>query len=156
VGLALTDDRGTRVTFTGEQLPEPAHFVTTVTVPGTGRWKVTAIQGVFAGFHVGSLSVPGTFEPLGVPAAPSTQDLEKYWPGAVRPPVLPIDKNRDPFASEVADLQLPANPETLGTPATRPDTRPWILAGALLVSLAALALGARRWWSHRRVPSVSR
>lgn len=161
VGLTLTDDGGKRVTFTGQQLPEPAHYVTTITVPNAGRWKVTAIQGIFAGFHVGSLNVPGTFEPLGVPAAPSTQDMQKYWPGAVRPPVLPIDQNREPFvrdvpALEVPNVEVPAVAETVGTPATRPDTRPWVLAGALLVSLAALALGARRWWSRRGVAEVSR
>jgi hypothetical protein len=108
VGLTLADTQGTTVSFRGRALAEPAHYVTTLTVPRAGRWRVTGVQGVFANFHVGTLTVPGTLTALGVPAAPSPADLQKYWPGPVRPPVLQIDQNRDPFIQEPSDLDQPA------------------------------------------------
>ncbi len=158
VGLTLTDERGSRITFAGAQLPEPAHYVTTVTVPYSGRWKVTAIQGIFEGFHIGALTVPGTFQPLGVPAAPSAQDLQKYWPGAVRPPVLEIDRDRAPFVSatepDLVAEPVPANAQaddTVAAAAARPDTRKPIFAAGLVLLLAALALGGLRWWQRRGV-----
>jgi hypothetical protein len=117
VGLTLTDGRGTSVSFPGRALAEPAHYATTVTVPSSGRWRVTGQQGVFGGFHVGTLSVPGTLEALGVPAAPSPADLRKYWPGRVRPPVLPIDHQRDPYAPQVPDDDGSANGPAATTPA---------------------------------------
>jgi hypothetical protein len=164
VGLMLSDDRGSRISFTGTPLPEPAHYVTTVTVPHAGRWKVTGIQGIFGGFHVGELTVPGTWQPLGVPAAPSPQDLEKYWPGKVRPPVLTIDRQRDPYVNEDTQPEVitepaPANAAaggqetgTRGVAATQPDPLDRALAGGLVILLlVALALGGR-WWIRRGVP----
>src|SRR5688572_1803730 len=111
VGLTLADGNGSRVNFTGTALPEPAHYVTTVTVPSAGQWKVIAVQGVFAGYHVGALKVPGTFQPLGVPAAPSPQDLQKYWPGKVQPPVLKVDQNREPFVYDTTKQDEPDEPD---------------------------------------------
>jgi hypothetical protein len=166
VGLTLSDDRGSRATFTGKELPEPAHYVTTVTVPYAGQWKVTAVQGIFAGFHVGALSVPGTFQPQGVPAAPSEQDIQRYWPGKVQPPVLKVDQNRDPFVNddtkpdviaETAPANAPAADNDTGTgdvAANRPDPRTWILAGGLVVLLLVAAAFGRRWWVRRSMPQT--
>jgi hypothetical protein len=177
VGLTLADGRGTRVTFTGKELPEPAHYVTTVTVPHAGRWTVFGVQGIFAGFHVGALTVPGTFQPLGVTAAPSETDMQKYWPGKVRPPVLEEDQNRDaivydedteakmiakqaradaapPAAGSGGGTDTGAGEQNAAAPAERPDPRLWILAGGLVVLLAALAVGGRRWWVRRGVPQT--
>jgi hypothetical protein len=178
VGLMLSDDRGSQVTFTGKELPEPAHYVTTVTVPYAGEWKVVGVQGIFAGFRVGTVTVPGTFKPLGVPAAPSATDMAKYWPGKVRPPVLKEDQNRDAFVydhvkPDVIVEPAPANAAAGGNDtaikdaagggrdnvasdiaADRPGTHLWILTGGLVVLLlVALALG-RRWWIRHRVPQI--
>lgn len=161
VGLTLSDDNGSRITFAGTSLPEPAHYVTTVTVPSAGRWKVTAVQGVFAGYHVGTLTVPGTFKPLGVPAAPSAQDLQKYWPDKVQPPVLEVDQGREPF---VYDDAKPDEPDAIAQPAPAnaaadpaanyPDSSTRVLIGTLaLLLLIALALGGR-WWARRGVPQT--
>jgi hypothetical protein len=158
VGLTLTDDRGARVSFTGRALAEPAHYATTMTVPHDGEWRVIGVQGIFMGFHVGTLTVPGSLTALGVPAAPSPEDMQKYWPGPVRPPVLPIDQNRDPFAAEPQRLpdpaaaQQPAPPAVDADSATGSETRSAARAPLLAAVIAgvALVLGlavvGRRWW----------
>lgn len=162
VGLTLADTRGASVSFPGRALAEPAHYAATVTVPHDGRWRVTGVQGIFASFHVGTLTVPGTLEALGVPAAPSPADMAQYWPGSVRPPVLPIDQNRDPFAPEpqgVTDQATaeapPATPavgaDSVGAPAAQRDVRPPLLAVVVggLVLVLALGVGGHRWWTRR-------
>lgn len=166
VGLTLTDDRGARVSFSGRALGEPAHYATTVTVPHDGSWRVTGVQGLFASFHVGTLTVPGSLTALGVPAAPSATDMQRHWPGPVRPPVLPIDRNRDPFAAERSDAtDLPATqpraPEAAGAesaaePAQRGSRTPLlasVIAGVTV--LLALGFGERRRRIRARQPVAS-
>lgn len=75
--------------FVGRALPEPAHFAVSVAVPA-GTWRVYAMQGWFAEFEIGTLTVPG-----GLTLAPSEQSAEvtgrpegggePYW-GAIHPP----------------------------------------------------------------------
>ncbi|HEX5594739.1 MAG TPA: hypothetical protein VFX61_01760 [Micromonosporaceae bacterium] len=161
VGLALVDARGTSVSFPGRALAEPAHYTATVTVPHDGSWRVTGVQGVFADFHVGTLTVPGSLEALGVPAAPSPADLQKYWPGSVRPPVLPIDQKRDPFAPQPLPVTDQAAAETAATPAAGAEpastptvqrgVRAWLVAVAVggLVLVLAVGVGGHRWWIRR-------
>jgi hypothetical protein len=167
VGVTLTDDRSASVSFTGRALAEPAHYTTAVTVPHDGTWRVSGVQGIFMDFHVGTLTVPGSLKALGVPAAPSAADLQKYWPGAVRPPVLPIDQNRDPFVAEPqrppdqsAARQLPAPPAVEADPPTVSKTQSALRAPVLAAVIAGVALvlgfgvGGRRLWirSGRRAP----
>jgi hypothetical protein len=162
VGLTLTDGRGASASFTGRPLAEPAHYATVVTVPHNGSWRVIGVQGIFMGFHVGTLTVPGSLTALGVPAAPSPADMQKYWPGPVCPPVLPIDQNRDPFAAEPQSLanqsatqQLPAPPPVDVDSAAVPEPQhafripllPMVIAGVVLV--LASGVGGRRWWIRR-------
>jgi hypothetical protein len=163
VGLMLTDDAGASVSFAGRALAEPAHYTTTVTVPHDGSWRVTGVQGMFLPFHVGTLTVPGTLKALGVPAAPSQEDVQKYWPGPVRPPVLPIDHQRDPFGLDAP--KVPEQPLTQPRPAaaavdpksaTEPvgsSARrvPLLAAGIAGVALVlALGAGGRAWRTRRR------
>jgi hypothetical protein len=151
VGLTLADGDGATLSFTGRALAEPAHYATTVTVPHDGSWRVTGVQGVFMDFHVGTLTVPGGLAPLGVPAAPSPEDMRRYWPGRVRPPVLPIDRNRDPFeepapgGTDQAAAQPPAaSPAGGADPAAEPaaDGGRRVPMPALVVAGVALALAA--------------
>lgn len=163
VALRLTDTKGATVSFQGRALAEPSHFATTLTVPRDGTWRVTGVQGVFADYHVGTLTVPGTLRALGVPAAPSAADLDRYWPGPVRPPVLPVDQQRDPYNPDSADVE-PAAPVT-ATPTGRTEpataaatdrgTDGRLVAAAVVgVGLVfGLAIGGRRRWG-RRTPSV--
>jgi hypothetical protein len=157
VGLTLTDDRGASVSFDGRALAEPAHYTTTVTVPHDGSWRVTGVQGVFMSFHVGTLTVPGSLAALGVPAAPSPADMQRYWPGRVRPPVLPVDRTRDPFeagSSHVTDQAaarpLPASPaagaeaDAAAEPAARRGIPAPLLAAIIAGAALVLAFGIGR------------
>jgi hypothetical protein len=165
VGLTLTDARGERLSFPGKEQAEPAHYVTTVTVPRNGTWQLTGVQGAFPSYDVGTLTVPGSLYVRPVPAAPSAADLAKYWPGAVRPPVLlteeqargntgqPVTAVEQPVAQAPAAAQ--AADSTAGRDANdavpvRPGivTTVAIVAGGLLL-VAALAIGVRRRWSRR-------
>lgn len=165
VGLVFTDTGGASASFPGRALVEPAHYATTVTVPHDGRWRVTGVQGVFMSFHVGTLTVPGSLEVLGVPAAPSPADLQKYWPGPVRPPVLRVDLHRDPFAPAPAGAveqfaaALPATPAVVWDPADGPAVQrgvrvppPAVVIGGVGLVLA-LGVGGRRWWLRRVRPN---
>jgi hypothetical protein len=168
VGITLADTRGTSASFPGRALAEPAHYVTTVTVPQDGRWRVTGVQGIFASYHVGTLTVPGSLEALGVPAAPSPVDIATYWPGSVRPPVLPIDQNRDPFAQEPPGVTVQDTAEALpptpaigadsAVPAAQRGLRAWLLAMVIggVVLVLALGVGGRRWWRYWRARSTRR
>lgn len=169
VGITLTDERGASVSFTGQALAEPAHYATTLTVPHDGKWRVVGVQGIFMGFHVGTLTVPGSLAPLGVPAAPSPADMQRYWPGRVRPPVLPIDQNRDPFAAETQRLPVQSATQQLPAPVavdadspavsqTRSAARAPLLAAVIggVALVLALGVGGRRLWirSGRRAPAA--
>jgi hypothetical protein len=70
-----------------------------VTVPYDSSWRVVGVQGRFQAYEMGTLQVPGTLTALGVPAAPAAEDLDRYWPGPARPPVLPVDQTRDPYGA---------------------------------------------------------
>jgi hypothetical protein len=157
VGLALIDDGGATVTFPGRELAEPAHYVAMVTVPHDGTWRVVGIQGHFQPYDIGPLQVPGTATALGVPAAPGPADIAKYWPGPVRPPVLPVDQTRDPYggasaigavaaASPVASA-APAAPAASAAEAT-PSRR--ALPELVAVVLIAIATGLGLFAAARR------
>jgi hypothetical protein len=164
VGLTFTDAHGKGVHFAGRALAEPAHYVATVTLPRDGTWQVVGVQGTFMDFHVGSWTVPGSLTALGVPAAPSAEDLSKYWPGEVRPPVMPVNTNRDPFgqAPEVVIEEPATAPSAQVLPAAdaeragaqvQPAVRmPVLLAVAVAGVMLALGLGlgGRSWWLRRR------
>jgi hypothetical protein len=167
VGLVLVDDAGSRASFPGTASAEPAHYTTSMTVPHGGRWEVYGVQGIFMSYHVGTLTVPGTIASLGVPAAPSAADLARHWPGAVRPPVLRVDPNRDPFVQPGAEATIGRSdltavqpgvqqppPPAAAVPADRPGERrsnpaPTLLAAASLLVIAAAATG-RLWWPRLR------
>jgi hypothetical protein len=155
VGLTLTDGDGATLSFAGRALAEPAHYATTVTVPHDGSWRVTGVQGIFMDFHVGTLTVPGRLAALGVPAAPSPEDMRKYWPGPVRPPVLPIDKNRDPFEQPAPLVASPAGgvDRAAGTGADRGLPVPM---AAVVIAAVALVLAAGVAGFGRRIRRIRR
>ena len=75
--------------FEGTALPEAAHYAVAVAVP-KGRWRVYAMQGWFAEFEVGTLTVPGglVLKPSEMAVnvgGHSDNGAEVHW-GAVHPP----------------------------------------------------------------------
>jgi len=156
VGLTFTDSSGASVSFSGSALAEPAHYATTVTIPHDGTWRVTGVQGIFADYHVGTLTVPGSLETLGVPAAPSAEDMQRYWPGPVRPPVLPIDQARDPFVPAPAEVpEQPSGPAQAAAAPPDPNptaawTAPRSVRGPLLVIGAGVLVLGLSWRASAR------
>jgi hypothetical protein len=152
VSLRLVDAKGSAVSFPAVALPEPAHYAAAVAVPHPGEWAVIAVQGLFADYHVGTLTVPGGLSVLGVPAPLQPAQTDRYWPGAIRPPAVPVDTNRDPFAPVAAalpagDTVAAAAPVSRTTPApARSMPRLAVLAG---LAVLAAALLAYRWRPRR-------
>ncbi|TQS22039.1 hypothetical protein [Microbispora sp. KK1-11] len=150
VGLRLTGEDGTTLTFDGTPLPEPAHYAASVEVPA-GRWRVQGLQGMFAPYEIGTLTVPGGLKaaPPQFPVSAGTEVMD-YW-GPVKPPGFPwkaasVIPNRLPAATPAASAQ-PAR-ATEPARATQPaqvsaavgDSSPWRQPYALLaVAVAAVA-----------------
>lgn len=160
-GLRLTAEDGRTLVFDGTALPEPAHYATSITVPA-GRWRVQGIQGMFAPYEIGTLTVPGglrTAPPqYPVDAGPQVAD---YW-GTVKPPGFPWK------ATSVVPVPTPAvvpaaapRPSAQAQPSAQArqavgGSSPWpyalmgVAAGA--AGLAGIALLARRLPAVRRGP----
>src|SRR6266542_2777891 len=83
-GLKLVDAGGRVVSFQGVALREPAHFAAAIAIPHAGTWKLYGLQGIFAEYQVGTLTVPGGLTVLR-PPAPMTIHNDTHW-GAIRPP----------------------------------------------------------------------
>ena len=81
---------------------------------------MVAAQGLFAPYDVGTLTVPGGFLAGAVPPPLPFADAEKNWPGLVRPPIMPVDPNRDPFSSDVAPAVKAPAPAVDPVAAARP------------------------------------
>ncbi|WP_182902889.1 hypothetical protein [Microbispora sp. H10830] len=166
IGLHLTGEDGTTLTFGGTPLPEPAHYATTIKVPA-GRWRVQGLQGMFAPYEIGTLTVPGGLKaaPPQYPVPAGTEVMD-YW-GPVKPPGFPwkaaaVIPNRLPAATPAASAQ-PARtikPDRATQPAQAAaavgDSSPWrqpyallavavaAVAGTLLVQRAARTAARRR------------
>ncbi|MBF9134419.1 hypothetical protein I0C86_36645 [Plantactinospora sp. S1510] len=149
VALRLVDEQGASVSFPAVVLPEPAHYAAAVAVPRPGAWTVIGVQGRFADYRIGTLTVPGTLSVFGVPAPLQSAQTEKYWPGAIRPPAVPVDTDRDPFATVVDPVPLDNGPAPAVEPAARssaappaPTSRRAVLVGVVLLAVAVVALGS--------------
>ncbi|MBX6387067.1 MAG: hypothetical protein IRZ07_29500, partial [Microbispora sp.] len=109
IGLRLTGEDGKTLTFNGTPLPEPAHYATSIKVPA-GRWRVQSLQGMFAPYEIGTLTVPGGLKPAPPqnPVSPGMV-ITDYW-GPVKPPGFPwkasaVVRNRLPAVTPAASPQ---------------------------------------------------
>ncbi|MGW5683756.1 hypothetical protein [Nonomuraea sp. NPDC003754] len=129
VGLKFTS--GARsLEFTGVPLKEKGHYAAAIALPA-GHWRVEAIQGWFAPYDVGTLTVPG---PLAVrPIDPELKRMiagylsmnggKDPW-GAVRPPgFVRQGAPATPAAAALPAASAPAAAATPG-PATGQGGRP--------------------------------
>ncbi|GAA3211307.1 hypothetical protein ACFO1B_34380 [Dactylosporangium siamense] len=154
VALRLVDGKGTAVVFPAVALPEAAHYATAIAVPHAGEWAVVGVQGRFADYHVGTLTVPGGLAVLGVPPPLESPQADRYWPGAIRPPAVPQDAGRDPFGSaSTVQAAAPGSPSAAPTPAPAARAAP-APAGTprvtLMVAVTAGILAVAAFLSYRR------
>jgi len=127
--------------FVGRALPEPAHFAVSVAVPA-GTWRVYAMQGWFAEFEIGTLTVPG-----GLKLAPSEVAAnvtghpegggEPYW-GAVHPPYGAVGSGSD--AVQPVREPAAAAPAAAAPPAPVEEPGPRTAVALLLLASCAAAL----------------
>ncbi|MEU6410883.1 hypothetical protein [Microbispora sp. NPDC046933] len=161
VGLRLTGEDGTTLTFDGTPLPEPAHYATSIKVPA-GRWRAQGVQGMFAPYEIGTLTVPGGLKaaPPQFPV-PAGAEVTDYW-GPVKPPGFPwkatsVVPNRLPATTPAASAEpartiRPAPAVAAAGGGSSPWREPYALvavavmavAGTLLVQRAARTVVRRR------------
>ncbi|MEV4527183.1 hypothetical protein [Streptosporangium sp. NPDC049304] len=118
VALEFTDGKRT-LRFSGVELKEPAHYASAVSLP-KGTWEVTAIQGWFPSYRIGTLAVPGRLEVAPVPpdlrpAITGQQPPEEDHWGAIRPPRIPLGDGTPGFLPYRS-----ATPTPVATPAAAP------------------------------------
>lgn len=132
--------------FEGRALPEAAHYAVAVAVPA-GRWQVYAMQGWFAEFEVGTLTVPG-----GLVLTPSDMDVNvgahsdggspPRW-GAVHPPSSVAD-GHDGKVRPASEPVRPPQQSAAAEPRS-PRTTALLVVGGMVVLLGSgLAAGPLR------------
>ncbi|GIF68950.1 hypothetical protein Ais01nite_69850 [Asanoa ishikariensis] len=140
VALQLIDSKGTATKFAAVKLKEPAHYAVSLVLPHDGPFTVVGIQGWFAPYEVGTISAKAGLRQLPGVVAPTKDQLAEYWPGPVKPPVLPVDQNRDPFTAAapaaVTDVDPPVAIDAEPVANTAPSgPQPWLLALAAVAAL---------------------
>ena len=138
--LRLVDDRGRSTEFTGRALPESAHYAAAVVFTRAGSWRLYGVQGVFADYQIGTVTVPGGLQVLPTPEPMTMDDGHgSHW-GAIHPPLR---------TTKTATTQgVPMEPAAQATAPDSGSPVPWmpsvIAAGAILV------LGTLTFLIHRR------
>lgn len=136
-GLKFASASGEQVMFEGVALAEPAHYRAEVRLPSVGLWRITAVQGFFAPYELGLLTVPGRVAVY--PAPPPSESVGHghgtHW-GAIRPPGFCADSHSTETSGDVAPLAgTPADGAPLPLQGT---TRPMVMAAPLLAGVAAI------------------
>ncbi len=136
-GLKFANASGDQVMFEGVALAEPAHYRAEVRLPSVGLWRTTAVQGFFAPYEIGLLSVPGRIAvyPAPRPSDPVGHGHGTYW-GAIRPPGFCADSHSTETTSDVTPLA--GTPAAGTSPAERGTTRPILMAGQFVAGVAAI------------------
>jgi hypothetical protein len=158
VGLKFVDDKGKTTTFPGVALPEPAHFATAIILPASGTYQVFGVQGPFQDYRIGTLTVPGGLTALAAPPPLEVGADQQPW-GAIRPPQMPVDPNRDPFgdpgaAPGVARVPAPAMSARPPAAANPVDSgRSGTLITVIVTAIATVAIigagGSALYWQPR-------
>jgi hypothetical protein len=91
VGLKFTNGKKS-ILFSGVPLKEPAHYAAAISLP-SGTWQVEGVQGWFAPYKIGTLTVPGNLRLAPVPedlkrAIAAQAPQQSSW-GDIRPPGFP-------------------------------------------------------------------
>ena len=144
--LRLDNGPGEPMTFSGVALREPAHFAAAVAVPHDGSWRLSAVQGIFADYEIGTLTVPGALA-LNPPPEPMTMtDSHHHAWGPIHPP----DTMR-PSSSVASDPTPAAAVQDLSNPSSGQGS--WVFPILALLGLSGaglvLLLGRRKARSSR-------
>jgi len=134
--LVFTPEKGDPVEFPGVALREPAHYAAAIALPHDGVWRVSARQGGFADYEIGTLTLPGRLA-VTPPPAPMTNGEKQPW-GAIRPPAIALNGGGGVPAQPIAPPVVAAAPET---PA--PLGVVLAVAGLVVAGGAALLMGGR-------------
>jgi hypothetical protein len=142
-GLRLTDEKGSAVTFKGAALPEPAHYAAAVVLPHDGAWQLEGLQGWFAPYKVGTLSVPGRLAVLTPPPAMDFDGHGDHGWGAIHPPTTATDTHSG--AAHTGQSHDAAAAQDAGVPRLPAGSLGVLIAGSLgLVAGLGLAMSGRR------------
>jgi hypothetical protein len=145
VGLKLVDAKGAATMFAGVPLREPAHYAAAILVPEPCDWKVYGVQGPFADYLVGTLTVPGGLSVLPMPPPSPVGPDQRPW-GAVRPPEVPVDGGRSRFEDPPGALVAPVGAEASTTTVSReqdpgrPIGRIAVIGAVIVATIATGAL----------------
>jgi hypothetical protein len=152
--LRLTDDAGRSTSYPGTSLPEAAHYAAAVVFGHPGTWHLSSVQGIFADYEIGEVTVPGgvRVRPTPTPMAVDHGDAA-HW-GAIGPP-LAMDQMP---ADTVAASPGPIAPATTEPPSGRSVPRLLVGGVAMVAGIIVLLAGWRlrpRWATRRmaRPPS---
>ena len=155
-GLRLTDEAGKSTTYPGTPLAEPGHYATAVVFPHIGTWRLSSLQGIFADYEIGTVTLPGAIRAVPTPTPMTLDDGDAGHWGAIQPPLagLPGPTSTDPGGRmPAATLTSTATPGrgSATAPSTGQPLRSAAVAGAALTAAGlALLLGRRRSRAPRR------
>jgi hypothetical protein len=146
-GLRFTDEKGTALKFKGTALPEPAHYAAAILLPHDGAWQVEGLQGWFAPYKVGTLSVPGGLAFATPPPAMHFDGDENHhsW-GAIHPPNMATDTHSAAAAAHPGQHNT-ASTQSVSLAGSDGPSSPvgFLIAGSLgLLAGFGLAMAGRR------------
>jgi len=166
VGLKFVDGNGKTTTYPGVALPEPAHYAAAIILPA-GTYQVFGVQGPFQDYRIGTLAVPGGLTALAVPPPLAVDADQQPW-GAIRPPQMPVDPNRNPFGDpgaapgsapgaahaptpQAAAPQISAQPAAATDPVDggRSGTLVTVIVTAIATVAVVAAVGSALYWQPR-------
>lgn len=138
VGLKFTDGKRA-LRFSGVELREPAHYAAAISLP-PGTWKVEGVQGWFAPYTIGTLSVPGSLKVDPIPedlrqAIDGQAPRKDHW-GEIHPPGFPAG---------AASPSLSMSPAT-SSPATSPSFSPAAGAAGAPGDPTVAVVEPDSWW----------
>ncbi|WP_410643502.1 hypothetical protein [Amycolatopsis sp. lyj-346] len=131
--LVFTPAQGVPAVFGGVALREPAHYAAAIALPHDGIWRVSARQGSFADYEIGTLTVPGRLA-VTPPPPPMGAGEKQAW-GVIRPPAIALSGGGAGQAQPVAP-SAGESPAPLGVVLA--------VAGLVVVAGAALLVEGRR------------
>lgn len=150
-GLRLVDQAGKATEYPGVPLPEAAHYATAVVFGHTGTWRLYGIQGIFADYEIGKVTIPGKVDPRPTPPPMTMTDGDSadHW-GAIHPPG---SEQAGHSGSMGAQTPRAGQTKTFQPAAAQSGISSRLLpvtAIAVVIAAALAVLGRRRWRTRDR------